>query len=305
MSLIRTLAKRCIWKTGGYTLVAATRPWRGVAVLTYHGVRDATATALGTSEELHVRQQELERHLRALRALATPISLDQWRQARRGGRPLPDRSVLVTFDDGYRSVWQFALPLLERYDVPAVAFVCTGPAQTGQLLWYDALELRGRAGEVESAKQLTYDAWKRLADEVRTLADANHARAVMTPEEIATLSQHPLIEIGAHTVDHPVLARASVAVQRQQIADSIETLQRWTRRPVRAFAYPNGRRCDFTAETVAMLDDVGVDCAFSTEPRIAACDDSWKACPRFTMLDSISDAHLAQYLSVSWPRAIS
>jgi hypothetical protein len=48
-----------------------------------------------------------------------------------------------------------------------------------------------------------------------------------------------------------------------------------------------------------------IDAAFSTEPRIAACDDAMSACPRFTMMDAISDAHLAQYLSLSWPRSIA
>ena len=306
MSVLRTFAKQTLWHSGAYTLAVRARPWFGVAVLAYHGVRDARRTLSGTSAELHVRREVLEEHLRVLRSLCTPISLDDWRRARRAGRTLPPRAVLVTFDDGYRSVLRYALPLLERYDVPAVAFVCTGPVRSGQLLWYDALEYAGQAADIERAKQLSYDDWRRLVEACRNVSPPDDERAVLDPDEVAQLAAHPLIEVGAHTVDHPILARASVAVQRQQIADSVRDLQNWTGRAVRAFAYPNGRPgCDFTGETLGVVRELQLDCAFSTEPRIAAAHDPMEACPRFTMLDAISGAHLAQYLSISWVNTVA
>jgi peptidoglycan/xylan/chitin deacetylase (PgdA/CDA1 family) len=306
MHRIRTFAKKCLWRSGGYAVIAHARSWRGVAVLAYHGVRDAAGTAAGTSEELHVRREVLNQQLQVIRRLGTPISLDEWREARRAGRRPPDRAVLVTFDDGYRSVMTEAVPLLERYEIPAVVFVSTGPSQRRRLFWFDALERRGRAREIEPAKRLSYEAWRRLAAECETPCREDDERAAMSPEEIARLARHPLIEVGAHTVDHPVLARADVPTQRQQIGDSIRMLEDWTGKPVRAFAYPNGRPGDdFTAETIAVVRDCGIDAAFTTEPRVASGDEPLESCPRFTMLDAISAAQLGQYLSLTWPRAIA
>jgi peptidoglycan/xylan/chitin deacetylase (PgdA/CDA1 family) len=304
MTIIRNLAKRALWHTGGYSLVSSANPWRGVAVLAYHGLRDAADTRLGTSDELHVRASVLESHLRVLRSLATPISLDDWLGARRHGRPLPPRAVLVTFDDGYRSVREVGVPLLERYDVPAVIFACTGRQRDGALFWFDALERAGRADEIEAAKRLPYPAWRALVDTIRIVAQPHDERAVMTAHEIARCAEHPLLEIGAHTVDHPVLARASVEVQHDQIAHSVNTLSEWTGRRVRSLAYPNGRPgIDFTATTMALAKRLRLECAFSTESRLARVGDECLALPRFTMLDTITDAHLAQYLTLTWPRA--
>lgn len=302
MKILRTFVKQALWHSGAYAVGARARPWPGVAVLVYHGVRVGTTTALETSEELHVRRQVLESHLRVLRSIGTPISLSDWRNARRTGHALPARAVLVTFDDGYRSVLSEALPLLEKFEVPAVAFVCTGPSQTQRLLWYDALERQRRAAEIEHAKRLPYGEWRRLVEEC-SVAAGNDERAPLSPEQVAALAAHPLIEIGAHTVDHPILANASVSVQRQQIGESLDTLRQWTGRGVRAFAYPNGRPgYDFSPETVRIVRDLQIDCAFSTEPRIAEADDSMEAIPRFTMLDTIGEAQLARNLSVSWRR---
>jgi peptidoglycan/xylan/chitin deacetylase (PgdA/CDA1 family) len=223
--------------------------------------------------------------------------------SRQTGRPLPPRAVLVTFDDGYQSVKELAVPILERFDVPAVIFACSGPPQKRNLLWFDALERRGRANEVEPAKSLSYREWRHLLETTAVSAAANDERALMIPEEIAWCARHPLIEIGAHTVDHPILAKADAAVQREQIGESVATLEAWTGRRVQTFAYPNGRAgLDFNSETVQIIKDLALDWAFSTESRMARADGAPTAVPRFTMLDSITEAHLAQYLSLTWPR---
>ena len=304
MSVIRTFTKRAMWECGGYSLVAGAHRWHGVAVLVYHGLRDSDHTTPGTSEELHVRRSVFESHMRVLRTVANPISLDDWHSSRTAGCSLPPRAVLVTFDDGYRSVREHAIPVLERYDVPATVFACTGPAITNRLLWHDALERRGRGAAVEAAKALPYEHWRRLISETGLAAAPHDERAVMSPDELAWCAGHPLIEIGGHTVDHPILARADVRTQRQQIAESMATLEDWTGQKVRAFAYPNGRAAiDFTSETVGIIRQLEIEWAFSTESQMARTGCSSTAVPRFTMLDAITDAQLAHYLSLTWPRA--
>jgi peptidoglycan/xylan/chitin deacetylase (PgdA/CDA1 family) len=136
------------------------------------------------------------------------------------------------------------------------------------------------------------------------VATEDDERALLSAEDIARLGGHPLIEVGAHTVDHPILAQASLDVQREQIARSLRDLREWTAQPVRSFAYPNGLPGrDFTPQTVCLVRDLGCDFAFTTQPRLAAHDGDALTCPRFTMLEGISEAHLAQYLSWSWQRS--
>ena len=85
------------------TLARTTLP--GVAVLGYHGLRadDLPADSMAF-ENLHVRASTFDAHCRVVRECCDPITLDDWRQAAAGRTPLPPRPVLITFDDGYRSV---------------------------------------------------------------------------------------------------------------------------------------------------------------------------------------------------------
>ena len=108
------------------------RDW---VVLLYHRV-----TSLESDPwSLAVSPRHFEEHLQVLRRRAHPTRLAALHEMLES-RSSPRRAVVVTFDDGYADNAHEALPLLERYDVPATTFVTTGPLTTRRGLWWDELE---------------------------------------------------------------------------------------------------------------------------------------------------------------------
>lgn len=300
---LASLVKRSLLGAGHYPRRLRRDAFPGVAVLCYHGIRPAASLNGHLAfEALHVPADELEAHCGLVRRSCHPISLDQWRQALAGGPPLPSRPVLFTFDDGYRSVYTLARPILERHGIPAVAFVCSDPVERRELLWYDALARARGEAEVERAKALSFDGWAEVAQTARTAASADDALAPLSPSEIQAMARFPF-EIGAHTAAHPILARASLEQQRAQIVSNKAALESWTGRRVRAFAYPNGRPGeDYTAETVRLVAAIGVDFAFTTRHGFATSSEAPLEHSRFLMLAGISSAELAHRLAYSWRR---
>jgi peptidoglycan/xylan/chitin deacetylase (PgdA/CDA1 family) len=73
-----------------------------------------------------------------------------------------------------------------------------------------------------------------------------------------------LVEIGAHTVTHPVLSSLPEPEQRWEVAQSGAELERVLGRPVRTFAYPYGHRRDYSPTTVDALGEAGYVLACST-----------------------------------------
>jgi biofilm PGA synthesis lipoprotein PgaB len=68
-----------------------------------------------------VTPEELEAHFQLIREQgATPISLDWLISHLRTGIPLPDKPILLSFDDGYGGHYQYVYPLLKKYEYPAV-----------------------------------------------------------------------------------------------------------------------------------------------------------------------------------------
>jgi len=111
--------KQTLFRAGWHTHKLRGDRLPGVAVLCYHAVReDGTQDRSVAYESLHVRASELDAHCGVIRRSCDPISLDDWRAAVRGEAPLPPRPVLMTFDDGYRSVFSLARPILSGTRFP-------------------------------------------------------------------------------------------------------------------------------------------------------------------------------------------
>lgn len=107
----------------------------------------------------------------------TAVSLDQISAANAGGPPLPNKAVLLTFDDGYRSMYERVYPLLLAYRMPAVAAVVTS--------WMDVPP----GGFVDYGGKL-------LARE-----------AFMTWDEVRRMQASGLVEIASHSHNlHRVVA---------------------------------------------------------------------------------------------------
>jgi peptidoglycan/xylan/chitin deacetylase (PgdA/CDA1 family) len=101
-------------------------------------------------------------------------------------------------------------------------------------------------------------AWTRL--------DTNASRqdwlAVKT-DELNSLPAEGLIDIGAHTVNHPALSKLAPECQKREILESKSALEKILGRPVETFAYPFGERNDYTRQTMSIVKDAGFSCACS------------------------------------------
>jgi peptidoglycan/xylan/chitin deacetylase (PgdA/CDA1 family) len=214
---------------------------------------------------------------------------------------LPARPVLMTFDDGYRTVFTLARSILERYAIPAVLFVCSDPVAKRRLLWYDSVARARGEAEVERSKLLPFKEWERLRSNC-PLADEADPNAPVSAAEVKILADG-LFEIGGHTAAHPVLARGDREQQRLEISRNKAALEGWSGRPVRAFAYPHGRpSVDYTVDTVTLLGESGFDFAFTTRDGFATSSEPPLERSRFVMLAGVSPAELAHRLCYSWHR---
>lgn len=205
---------------------------------------------------------------------------------------LPARSVCVTFDDGYADNCEVALPVLSSKGVPATVFVAPGFLGGGRMFNDSVIEAVRRAPReldltaeglghyplVDSKTRL--QAIDRLLRELRYLEPAERQRLaeritemagaslptdlMMTPAQVRQLYEAG-IEIGAHTIDHPILARVDDDTARRQIGESKRVLEALIGAPVTSFAYPNGRPSqDYTHQHVAMVREAGFEVAVST-----------------------------------------
>jgi peptidoglycan/xylan/chitin deacetylase (PgdA/CDA1 family) len=192
---------------------------RCVRVLTYH--------RFGTEhyEAFSVTPKDFDTHMQQLHAGGRAISLAETAKFINGKVTPPRDACLVTIDDGMQSTLTEAFPILERWRIPAVAFVCSG--------------LIGRNAPKSKERYMTWG-------ELRELSDAG------------------LVTVGSHAHTHRSIGGMDPKEARKEIEYSRELLQDKLGREVTSFAYPFGTRNDFNVQTRRMLAESGYTMAFTS-----------------------------------------
>lgn len=188
----------------------------------------------------------------------TGVTFSELADAFLNGSALPERPVVLTFDDGYADFVSAAWPVLERHQFPATVFVTTG--------WM--------ADAGPNAKGRPLDKMLNRS-QVRALASLG-------------------MEIGAHSHGHPKLDELSDAALRQELADSRDLLADCISAPVGALAYPFGystRRVRLAARAV------GYRHAAAVRNRRATPSDNLFMLPRLTIRRSTSPAAFAKIMA--------
>lgn len=284
-------------------------PWRRrLSILMYHRI-PAQPDPLFPGEVDAARFVE---HLHFLKQCFNIIPLREAVGMLAEGR-LPARAACLTFDDGYADNAEVALPIMQQHGVPATVFVATGFLDGGRM-WNDSvIELVRRAPSDLDLRalglgQFKLDSHAARAQAIAALLDAlkylpiderqakvdaivTHTGIIlptnlmMRSEQVAQMHRSG-IEIGGHTVHHPIVARMDPEGARKEIADGKAALESITGAPVRTFAYPNGRPGrDYLAEHVAIVRESGFDAAVTTSPGAAGAGADPYQLPRFTPWD--------------------
>jgi peptidoglycan/xylan/chitin deacetylase (PgdA/CDA1 family) len=201
--------------------------------------------------------------------------------------------VVLTFDDGYADNASTAKSILDGMGVPATFFVTAGMVGAKREFWWDRLEalllssslgreylevdLDGRRTALDvrtdearlrahgtlhaRMRQLPVRDIERLLDdltfELNIPTGDRETHRVMSEQELLNLSSSNLLEIGAHTVSHPLLSAQSLEEQRREISDSRSILEQLTGLRVRAFSYPFGSRDAFSGATIRLVEQAG------------------------------------------------
>jgi peptidoglycan/xylan/chitin deacetylase (PgdA/CDA1 family) len=232
-------------------------------------------------------------------------------------RSLPPRALAITFDDGYADNHDVALPILQRHGLQATFFIATGFLDGGRM-WNDTvieavrgcsaeqLDLRGLAGLGATSLPLRSVGERRAAishllmrtkylalNERQALVSGIAERAgaalphdlMMRSAQVVALHRAGM-QVGAHTVSHPILSRLDDPAARAEVLDGKAALEALVGEPVRLFAYPNGKPGqDYGTAARSIVAAAGFDAAVTTSPGVASADSDLWQLPRFTPWD--------------------
>lgn len=289
LSIAPSLRDRYVFRTTPQLrLERRSRPT--LRIVYYHRINDENdpflpSMPVGKFEE-HIRF--LAKHYRILSVREALHRLDN------GGPPEP--AVAVTFDDGYGDNYTFALPVLERYGVPATVFLTTGSLDLREPMWFEVLSVALKKSPKEhvdlelavprrfplrtQADRLAANdaifAWLRtLPDSERRLQLEDILRRLNAPpapelsgrmltwDQVRDMQTRG-IDFGGHTVTHPFVSRLTRERAISEIGDCKQRIEDELQQRVEHFAYPSGRELDFQPWNKRIVAEAGYKAAVST-----------------------------------------
>jgi len=219
------------------------------------------------------------------------LSLHEGVQALNEGT-LPPRAVCITFDDGYADNLLNAVPILLANQLPATFFIASDFLDGG-IMWNDKIvetirklsqthldlsELQLGVYDIKTIKQkssaasqvvakvkhLSVSERKACVDFIANLAESLPTELMLTTEQLKQLSVSGM-EVGGHTLSHPILASLNIEQAQHEIAQNKLILEDILGKRIRYFAYPNGKPGqDYLLEQVDVVKQNDYEAAVST-----------------------------------------
>jgi len=253
-------------------------PENNIAILMYHRVIENNYNFW----KLNISPKMFEEHIKFISDNYNVLRLeDDWNQIVKPN----EKYVVITFDDGYADNYKYALPILEKYKVPATIFVSTDLIDTNDMYWWDELEkifiidkfegsfifeqkeyMISNSNDREKAcmeirnylKDLIPDDRNDRLEDLREILGVKKANTeelrCVTSEELKRMAESDYITIGCHTKSHLSMGKNKPKeLLESEVRDSKKILEEHIGKRITTFAYPfggDGDRCKLAEEII-------------------------------------------------------
>ena len=169
----------------------------------------------------------------------------------------PRNAVVITFDDGFKSFYYLAWPMLRDFNIPGTVFVVPGLIEKDPRIWWDRFTF-GISMPKEIPENYELMSWNMLKE----------------------LSNSKLIEIGGHTLTHPILAHENSETSWNELYTCRYIIEEKLKILVQSFSYPNGKPGDYRVDQMEMVRQAGYCCGVATHFGFVTPESHIMALPR-------------------------
>jgi peptidoglycan/xylan/chitin deacetylase (PgdA/CDA1 family) len=270
-------------------------------ILMYHQIIDTNYNKVDSIQPgMVTAKNTFDKQMKFLKKHYKVISLDALVDGIKNKIYFHPRSVVITFDDGWKDNYFLAFPVLKRYGLPATIFLSTDYINTSKVLWFWKVNLTLRRGLLtsenvrailDSLKEINPQKKKIILDSFAStdkfignlkktepefqekITDLMIKTSKIDPEEIdgrkwildwtkiKEMSENQ-ISFGSHARSHRILTFLNSTEIREEVVESKKVIEEKVKKPVSSFAYPNG---DYAIPIKDAVKEAGYQCACTTD----------------------------------------
>lgn len=261
-------------------------------ILLYHLVFPDSTPKDTWNAGLVLRLSDFKRQILWLKNRFEFLSLEDYLISSEESTLKPKKMVALTFDDGYRAVFDLVSPFLEEEQIPATFFVNTSHLQDNKLYWfvyfnalcseraYPSVNIDGNNYSLDNRKS-SLAAWSYLISLARQSGDpiafSNefqnkyplppyivHKYQGMTLSQIIGIGKSNIFSVGGHTHSHPYLDLLTERDQYLEIIENKQILENLISKPVKFFAFTGG---EYNLDSLYAVKRAGFKAALALKPK--------------------------------------
>lgn len=180
--------------------------------------------------DINISPNDFSKQVEAFSKYYNVITIAQILEHLNDSKPFPPKTICITFDDSYESIYRNAIPVLKQYKVPACFFVNDGYLATTRTYPWD--------------EEIEYEQPMMSWEQVKTIIDEG-------------------FEVGVHTTNHFDLGACDTKTATEEIAGSMKALEQGLGLDLPYFSIPFGRKINYKPETIEIIKANGFSCSFS------------------------------------------
>ena len=276
-------------------------------ILVFHSVSDIENNFVRGTEDVWILVSLFKEHLAYIRKYYNIISLQALIESLKEGK-VPERSAIITFDDGFSDNYHFAYPILKKHKIPATIFLTTEAIDNRKPIWIQKVNylinefgiekvvnrMRGlsnfpkfepfmkQANSGNSLQKqfehvLAYNVAKDIREQTltRLFGEFDISMENIFSKNKIFLSWTEINKLkadgicfGNHGESHTPFSALSYDDQKAEIYNSKRIIEQRINQDFLPFAYPFGQKRDFTSITKRFIDEAGHDCILTAMPTL-------------------------------------
>lgn len=267
-----------------------------LTILLYHGVTDKKDNGIINYSNKHMHVSKFEWQMKYIKKNCNILSIDEVVNFNINNKKWPKKSVLVTFDDGFKNNYTTACPVLDNLKIPAIFYICAGMIGSNKMFWVDEIEscinfsknksfflnleknlkiiLKNKKDKIfylnkikQFCKKTTSLKKNLIIKDLikKTKVNPSNTQSenykVMNWNEVKKIDKNPLFTIGGHTLFHDIMSSQSLSAVNYDIKETIKILKNKLNHNIEHFSYPEGQKIHFNDKIIKLLKKNKIVCS--------------------------------------------
>ena len=258
-------------------------------IFLFHGVIDKDNYKIRNYRKKHINKKKFVTFLKKCKKIGNPISIEDLVDYKNRKKKLPQKSFIISFDDGFENNYSIAIPILKKLNIPAVFYLSTDFVENNSMSWIDKVEycfenynydlfLPWRLKSIllnNNKKKMKYldeirkivksDKKINLEKFVKNIFNQTGIKLInklftkidkkLSWQQVKKINKSDLFTIGGHSHEHVSLGLLNKIEMKKQISKSFYLFKKKINLYPKHYSYPEGQKIDFNQNVQKILKE--------------------------------------------------